>query len=253
MARYSVDDVVKYLDRYLSIRHITDDDRALNGLQVENSGRLTRIGAAVDASQASIGAAVASDTSFLIVHHGLFWSGLEPLTDRHGRRIRTLHAGDIALYSAHLPLDCHRVVGNNWLLARRLGLRQLKPFGNAHGTFIGVVGNRATTRENLVRTLVSELGGTPRSIPTGPQRVRRVAVVTGAGASLLRQAREAGADTLVTGEARHHAFFEAEEWGMNLILGGHYATETLGVKAVAAHLAERFGVEWGFFDHPTEL
>jgi putative NIF3 family GTP cyclohydrolase 1 type 2 len=118
---------------------------------------------------------------------------------------------------------------------------------------MGVVGSCRMDRDDLSRILAGELGAMPRVIPTGPERVRRVAVITGAGASFLNQAKAVGADTLVTGEARHHSYFDAEEWGVNLLLGGHYATETLGVKALAAHAARRFGVDWGFFDHPTEL
>jgi dinuclear metal center YbgI/SA1388 family protein len=253
MTLYCIDDVVSYLDRYLDVRSVPDDERSLNGLQVENSGRFSRVGAAVDACQASIDAAVASGVSLLLVHHGLFWGGIEPLTGRHGRRVRALHSGDVALYSAHLPLDCHREVGNNWLLARRLGLLDAEPFGTDRGAAIGAIGNRAVAREDLALDLGREVGTPPTVIPGGPRRVTRVAIVTGAGASFLAQARDAGADTLVTGEAPHHAALDAEEWGINLLLGGHYATEAVGVKALAAHVAVRFRVDWEFIDHPTGL
>jgi dinuclear metal center YbgI/SA1388 family protein len=253
MTQYCINDVVNHLNDYLAVGSTPDDARALNGLQVENSGRLTRVAAAVDACQATIDATAAIGASLLLVHHGLFWGGAEPITGRHARRVRALHVADIALYSAHLPLDCHREVGNNWLLAGRLGLRDPTPFGVEQGIAIGVEGRLEIGRNELVARLDQVLGTATRLIPCGPRRVARVAVVTGAGASFLPQASDAGVDTFVTGEVPHHAFLDAEEWGLNLLLGGHYATETPGVKALAAHVAERFGVEWEFIDHPTGL
>ena len=253
MSEYCIDDVVDFLDTYLRTRVIPDDSRALNGLQVANSGRLHRLAAAVDACQATIDSAVAAGAGLLIVHHGLFWGGLEPLTDRHGRRVRALIRGDLALYAAHLPLDCHPEVGNNRVLARGLGLRDLEPFGDYEGLKVGVVGAVQVSRADLAGALQRLLGAVPRVLPTGPETVQRVAVVTGAGSGHIREAREAGADTLITGEGPHHSYFDAEEWGVNVIFGGHYATETVGVKALAEHVSQRFSIPWDFLDHPTGL
>jgi len=255
VTRYSINDVVSYADEYLDVKLVQDDPRALNGLQVENSGRLSSIAAAVDACQATIDAAAACGASLLVVHHGMFWGGLERLAGRHGRRVRTLHSADVALYSSHLPLDCHAEVGNNPLLARDLGLHDVVALrgGAAAGPAIGVWGTANATREQVVGRLRTKLGVQPRVIAAGPSTVRRVAVVTGAGASELRVARDVGVDTFVTGEVAHQVYFDAEEWGINLVLGGHYATETVGVQALAAHLARRFGVDWRFLDHPTGL
>jgi dinuclear metal center YbgI/SA1388 family protein len=253
MSQYCVDDVVDFLDSYLRTQEIVDDARALNGTQVTNSGRLLRLAAAVDACQATIDAAVATGAGLLIVHHGLFWRGLEPLTGRHGRRVLALVRGDVALYAAHLPLDCHPEVGNNPVLARGIGLRDLQPFGDVQGVKIGVVGDIQASRANLAGAVQRLLGAVPRVLATGPEQVHRVAVVTGAGSQHLREALEAGADTLITGEGPHHSYFDAEEWGVNVILGGHYATETLGVKALAEVTAQRFNVPWEFLDHPTGL
>jgi dinuclear metal center YbgI/SA1388 family protein len=253
MPQYCISDVATYLDRFLRVDEVADDARALNGLQVENSGRLERVVAAVDACQASIDAAAARAAGLLLVHHGLFWGGLEALTGRHGRRVRALHQHDLAVYAAHLPLDCHPDVGNNAVLARELGLRDLAPFGEEDGVAIGVAGSLTVPRAALVEMLGRLLRVQPRVLAFGPAGVRRIAIVTGAGAKFIAAARAAGADTLITGEGPHHSYLDAEESGTNVILAGHYATETVGVKALAAHIADRFNVPWEFVDHPTGL
>jgi dinuclear metal center YbgI/SA1388 family protein len=244
-------EIVDYLDQYLRTSQVPDDPRALNGLQVENSGSISRILAAVDACKATIDLASAGD--LMVVHHGLFWSGLVPITGPRGRRIRALISRDIALYSSHLPLDCHPDVGNNFLLARRLGVVNLEPFGEAAGARVGVAGDISLSRADLAARLEAKLGVAPKVIGAGPDRVRRIGIVTGAGSSDLGEAAAVGLDTFVTGEGPHHTFLEAEELGINLIYAGHYATETLGVQALAGHLSEKFGVPWQFVDHPTGL
>jgi dinuclear metal center YbgI/SA1388 family protein len=253
MSSYCISDVVDYLDGYLRVREVPDDPRALNGLQVENSGRLERVAVAVDACQASIDAAGVRGAGLLLVHHGLFWSGLERLTGRHGRRVRALHQHDVALYAAHLPLDCHPEVGNNAVLARDLGVRGVVAFGEEDGVEIGLLGSLTIPRGGLVEMVGRLLRVQPRLLPLGPAAVKRIAIITGAGSKFIRSARAAGADTLITGEGPHHSYFDAEESGTNVILAGHYATETVGVKALAAHIANRFNVPWEFFDHPTGL
>jgi len=249
----TLDEVVRYLDGYLRVSEIPDDPRALNGLQVESSGPVGMVLGAVDASQAAIDAAVARRAGLLLVHHGIFWSGLEPLRGRFGRRVRALHRGDVALYSAHLPLDCHPVVGNNAVLARDLGLTDLTPFGRSPGIEIGVSGLFPGSLEELADRIARRLGHAPRVIGKGPSRVERVAIVTGAASDLLAEARDRGISTFLTGEGPHHTFFDAEEWGLNLIFGGHYATETVGVQALGEHLRRQFPLEFQFFDHPTGL
>jgi dinuclear metal center YbgI/SA1388 family protein len=253
MSQYCIHDVADYLDRYLRVHKVPDDPRALNGLQVENSGRLGRVVAAVDACQASIDGAAASEAGLLLVHHGLFWGGLEPLIGRQGRRVRALHAHDVAVYAAHLPLDCHPQVGNNAVLARELGVRDVLPFGEEDGVAIGLVGSLTVPRGGLVEMVGRLLKVEPRLLAFGPSGVKRIAIVTGAGSKFVRDARAAGADTLITGEGPHHSYLDAEESGTNVIFAGHYATETVGVKALAAHIADRFNVPWEFFDHPTGL
>ncbi|MEE8116245.1 MAG: Nif3-like dinuclear metal center hexameric protein [Gemmatimonadales bacterium] len=246
-------ELIGYLDTYLRVGEGPDYANALNGLQVANSGKLSKIAVAVDACQATIDAAAGMGADLLIVHHGLFWSGLEPLTGRHGRRVRALYLNDIALYSAHLPLDCHPEVGNNAVLARDLGLAEVEGFGEYNGVTIGVMGSYGGGLADLVDRLRGRLGGDTRVIACGPAVCRKVAIVSGAASDLLRAARDAGVDTFVTGEGPHHTYLDAEEWGMNLIYAGHYATETVGVIALAGHLERRFGMPWEFVDHPTGL
>jgi dinuclear metal center YbgI/SA1388 family protein len=253
MPMNGLEQLVAYLDEYLRVAEIPDDPRALNGLQVENSGVVGTILGAVDVSQAAIDAAVARGARMLLVHHGLFWGGLEPVRGRLGRRVRSLVLGDVALYSAHLPLDCHPEVGNNAVLARTLGLTDLAPFGRMDGIDVGISGVFSGDRDELAARLTRHLGVTPRVIGKGPSRLDRVAIVTGAGSDTLAEARDRGIGTLITGEGRHHTFFDAEEWGMNLIYAGHYATETVGVRALGRHLQERFAMTFEFFDHPTGL
>ena len=250
----SLTDIVRYLDSTLDVREVPDSARAVNGLQLETgTDEVVRVAAAVDACQAAIDGAVAANADLLLVHHGLFWNGLEPLTGRHGRRVRAALAGGLSIYGAHIPLDLHPRFGNNAVLARDLHLTAVQPFGMHEGVAIGCAGQLDMPREELAQRLESLVGARPHVVATGPERVRRVGIVTGAGSSALGEAADRGLDTLITGEAPHHAYFDAEEAGLNLILGGHYATETVGVKALAAHLAERFGVEWVFIDHPTGL
>lgn len=251
-------ELCRYLDSYLRIRDIPDDPSALNGLQVENSGTVTSIVAAVDASQATIDG-VTSAGSLLLVHHGLFWGGNQPVTDRRYRRLRALLARDTALYSAHIPLDVHPDVGNNHVLARGLGLSELAAFGNHKGILLGVAGHAPaamSSRESLVVALAGTLGVAESAIKLiagGPERIQRIGIITGGAGSAILQARDAGCDTFITGEGAAHTYFDAMEGGINVLYAGHYATETVGVKALAAHLSDRFHLPWEFHDHPTGL
>ncbi|HEX5520836.1 MAG TPA: Nif3-like dinuclear metal center hexameric protein [Longimicrobiaceae bacterium] len=243
-----------HLDDYLDIHNVPDYPGALNGLQVESSGREVRkVAAAVDASQAAIAAAIESGADLLLVHHGLFWDGNQPVTRRRYRRLRALIEADVALYGVHLPLDAHPEVGNNAVLARALGIEPEGRFGEYKGCPIGIWGTLDVGRERLAARLDELLGGRVRLIAGGPERIRRVGVITGGAASEIPAALAAGLDAFITGEGAHHNYFDAMEGGLNLYLGGHYATETWGVRALAQHLAERFGLEWVFLDQPTGL
>ncbi|MGD2154126.1 MAG: Nif3-like dinuclear metal center hexameric protein [Gemmatimonadales bacterium] len=254
MAAIALAELVAYLDDYLDLAGVPDYPDAWNGLQVENSGTVRKIAACTDACQATVEAAAERDADLLLVHHGLFWGrGVTPLTDRSYRRVRRLITADIALYSAHLPLDAHPEVGNNIELARGIGLDLGGRFGEYEGHAIGFWGGLQVTRSELGTRLEKLLGAEPFLIPAGPEDVRRVGVVTGGGGSMISQARDAGLDTFVTGEGPHHSYFDAQEWELNVFYAGHYATETLGVKALAHHLSEKYGLDWEFIDNPTGL
>ena len=257
-------EVVSYLDGYLRIGEIPDEPNAVNGLQVENTGYIGSVVAAVDASQATIDGVVAAmepgqPPPLLLVHHGLFWDGNVPLTSRRYRRIAALLDHDIAVYAAHIPLDVHPEVGNNAVLAERLGIEVQGWFGNYRGHTIGVWGQVPTssmTRELLTLELdrvLHKLKGGATLIPGGPERPERIGIITGGAGNMIGAAREAGLDTFITGEGPHHTYFDAMEWGLNVIYAGHYATETLGVQAMASNVAEYFDLNWDFHDHPTGL
>jgi dinuclear metal center YbgI/SA1388 family protein len=248
-----LDELVAYLDAWLRVREVPDDPEAMNGLQVENGGTVTSVAVAVDACEAVITASAARGADLLIVHHGLFWGPRVPVTGRAYRKLRALVGSGLALYSAHLPLDVHPDVGNNTVLAGLLGVQVTDRWGEYKGAPIGVAGPLSVERDEIGRRLQEHLGVAARLIPGGPVRTTRVGVITGAGGSMIRQAHAAGIDTFVTGEGAHHTYFDAEELGVNVFFAGHYATETVGVKALGEHLGERFGLPWSFIDHPTGL
>jgi len=249
----TLSEIVEYTSDYLRIDKIEDWPNALNGLQIENSGKVTKIGAAVDVSTRALSVAAAKYVDLLIVHHGLFWPGLQSVTGALRRQLKLAFENDIALYSAHLPLDLHSKVGNNTQLAAVLGLKSTKRFLKEKGQSVGLKAKASVPRSALIRKLRTVLGGSVKTFNFGPREPRRVGIITGAAGSEIYRVAEAKIDTFITGEAPHWAAVAAEELGMNLILGGHYATETFGVKALAAHLSERFTVPWEFLDFPTGL
>lgn len=246
-------ELVTYLDEYLDTASIGDWAAAHNGLQVENAGEVTRLAVAVDGSEAVVAAALRAGADLLIVHHGLFWGRTLPLTGRVYRKVSAMVTGNLAVYSSHLPLDIHAEVGNNPLLARAIGLMVESWWGETEGRLIGVAGTLDIPREELTTRLTRVLGSAPMLMPFGPARCHRVGIITGSAGSMIGDAAAAGCDTFITGEGQHHTFHDAEELGLNVYFGGHYATETLGVKALAEHLAARFGLPWSFIDRPTGL
>lgn len=251
-----LESLLQYLDSYLGIPDHPDYANALNGLQVQGRDEVRRVVAAVDTSEASVAAAVDAEADLLLVHHGLFWDGLQPLTGRRYRKVKPLLDNGIGLYSAHLPLDAHAEIGNCALLARALGLEVRGRFAEYKGTPIGWWGSydEGVAPAGLRDRLADALGGVAvHLIPGGPERVERVGVVTGGGASFVEEAAGLELHALVTGEGSHHTHFDAVELGVHVLFGGHYATETFGVRALAQHVAERFGLEWDFLDQPTGL
>ncbi|HEY0791809.1 MAG TPA: Nif3-like dinuclear metal center hexameric protein [Chthoniobacterales bacterium] len=245
--------ITSYLDTCLRLQDIADYPNALNGLQLENGGTVTRLGAAVDASEAVIGMAIVARVDLLIVHHGLYWGGLAPMVGPLHRKFRRAFQADLAIYSAHLPLDLHPEFGNNVLLARALGLPCQEPFFHSRGHALGVAAQVDLERSALVTSLEQAVRGRVWVCPAGSSRVRRVGIVTGGAGDQVAKAAAEGVDTFITGEGPHHAFALAEELGINLLYGGHYATETFGVRALAEHAANKFGLPWTFLDHPSGL
>jgi dinuclear metal center YbgI/SA1388 family protein len=245
--------IVEYTGKYLRVREIGDWPNALNGLQIENAGRVTKIGAVVDASTRALQEAARKHVDLLLVHHGLFWPGLQPVTGVLHRQLKLAFENDIALYSAHLPLDLHPKVGNNAQLAAALGLKTTSPFFEEKGQLIGLKARTSIPRDELVTKLGKSLGRKVTSFKFGPKRTKTIGIVTGGAGGEIYRVAEEKIDTFITGEAPHWAAVVAEELGMNLLLGGHYATETFGVKALAAHLSKRFKLPWEFLDLPTRL
>ena len=246
-------EIARYSDEFLRVAQCGDWSNALNGIQVENSGKVTKIGAAVDASTRTFAAAADAGVDLLVVHHGLFWPGVQAITGAFRQQIAFLLERDIALYSAHLPLDVHPLVGNNAQLATSLGLENLEPFLELKGQLAGVKSRTAVLRDELVRRLERSLGGPVKLAGSGPTVTASIGVVSGNGGPEIYNVAREGIDTFITGEAPHWAAVAAEELGVNLFIGGHYATETFGVKALAAHLSERFALPSEFIAAPTGL
>lgn len=257
MAR--LDAIVAHLDALLLTAETPDYSPALNGLQLANAGEVRGVAAAVDFSMAGIEGAIAAGANLLLLHHGMFWGGAQPIRGVAYERMKRLIAHDVAVYASHLPLDRHPTHGNNALLARELGLEPTGEFARFKTIAVGVRGEGDVPTATLVaraRRLAESHGGSVVATPHAPDRVtRRWAICTGAGASSesLREASELGIDTLVVGEGPHHTGVEARELGIVVVYAGHYATETLGVRALAAHVGETFGVPWTFVDAPTGL
>jgi dinuclear metal center YbgI/SA1388 family protein len=253
MPKASLHQIVAHCDALLRTSEINDYDGAVNGLQVENRGEVTRIAAAVDASLATIRKAIDARADLMIVHHGLFWSKRQPWTGKNFEVLRLLLDNGVAIYSSHLPLDLHPKLGNNAQLASALGLTKTKPFFFTKDQFLGVQAVAALSRDALVKRLRSATNTEVKLIPGGPKTCHRVGIVTGGAGAELKLAASEGVDTFITGEGPHWTFPLAEELGVNVLYGGHYATETFGVKALAAHLSRKFRLPWSFIDHPSGL
>ena len=255
----SLQEITASLDALLRTRDTPDYPTALNGLQAEHRGPVTKIAAAVDCSTRTIRGAIAGDANLLLVHHGLFWGGPQPLTGPFYSRVRLLFEHDVALYSSHLPLDAHEQFGNSFLLAREIALEPAAGFARYESIHCGVRGTCDVETAKLVerlRTFARSHGGEAvASRMEAGRRTRSWAICTGAGVSAdtLREAEELGVDTLITGEGPHWSAVEAEDRGMVIVYAGHYATETLGVRALAEHVARQFGLPWTWVAAPTGL
>ncbi len=251
--------IVRHLDEVLRVREVPDYPGALNGLQLDSDRAVRRVAVGVDASHTVITGAIAAGAELLIVHHGLFWGGAQRIVGPMRARLKPAFDAGLAIYGAHLPLDMHPELGNNVLLARALGLEPSAGFGRYQTISVGVSGVCDLATSDLVqraRTYAQAEDG--QLVVAGPvqgKRTRRWALITGAGASSdsLREAAALGVDTFITGEGPHHTAIEGPELGITMLYAGHYATETIGVKAVGAHLEATFGLPWSFIPAPSGL
>lgn len=252
-------DIASHLDALLQIAEVPDYPNAINGVQFAHRGPVRAVASAVDASERTIRGAAAAGANLLLVHHGLFWSGLQALTGFRHTRLRLLMEHDIAVYSAHLPLDVHTSFGNSFLLAKHLGLEASGGFAHFQGVACGVSGTAGMPTARLVGSLsafAGTHGGTAiASAYDADRETTRWAICSGAGAGVdtLAEATRMGIDTLIVGEGPHWTAVDAPERGLVIIYAGHYATETLGVRAVGSHLAEKFGIPHHFVAAPTGL
>lgn len=244
-------DIVRFLDTALRIAEIPDYSGAVNGLQLQNDGNVTRVASAVDASLPVIRKAIAAGADLLVVHHGMFWQGVQPLTGAFYQKIHEAMKANLAIYSAHLPLDVHPQWGNNALLAEAIGISCSGTFLPYKGLDVGLTGEIDITREELRQRLETAVGGPVLLCPAGPERIRRVGLCTGGAGSEVASA--VGLDAFISGEGPHWSYSLAEEMALNLFLAGHYATETFGVRQLGEVLASRYGIDAIFLEHPSGL
>lgn len=245
-------DLVSYLDNLLNLKAIPD--YGPQGLQVEGREEVRRLAAGVDAAHPTIDGALAEDADLLLVHHGIFWGETRRIAGAFGRKVRKLIQADLNLYAAHLALDMHPTLGNNAELCRLLTLQPVGSYFGYKGVDVGLIAmpEVETTFAELAAAFTQAVRPPLLVDRSGPERVRRVAVCSGDAVRSLEEAGRLGCDTLVTGERDYTMAHAAAELGMNVLYGGHYATETLGVQALARRLHEQFGLDWVFIDAPIE-
>lgn len=248
-----LESLLQYLDGYLDLSNVPDYTPAHNGLQVQGPNDVSKLGFAVDASERAITAAIEADCDLLLVHHGLFWDGEFRVVGRRARKLGALLEAGVGVFSAHLPLDGHAEVGNCVVLTRALGWEPVGRFGTFEGYELGWWSETDEDPEVLRGRLAEVVEGPVRMISGGQERIYRVGVVTGAASSLIKDAAAVGLDALITGEGPHHSYHDAVEYGVTVYFAGHYATETWGLKALAAHLEQRFDMPWVFLDDPSGL
>jgi len=251
--------IAEFLDDALNIANVPDYSNAVNGVQLANLGEIERVATAVDFSSETVTGAIDAGARLLIVHHGMFWGGIEPITAHRHQRLWSLITHDVAVYSAHLPLDIHPELGNNALLATRLGLSPSGGFFKYQTINVGLTGEGDVPTRVLAEKagdLAAEFRGTLVTTPFGDDRVtRRWGICTGSGAdsASLKEAAQRGIDTLIVGEGPHHTSVEARELGIVVLYAGHYATETLGVRALGDLLTRTLGITSTFIDAPSGL
>jgi dinuclear metal center YbgI/SA1388 family protein len=246
-------ELTAYLDEYLRIAEIKD--YGPQGLQIEGRDEVHKIVGMVDAQLPCVEHALSLGADLLLVHHGVFWGPPQRIVGSFGALIRAYIAADLNLYAAHLALDAHPIVGNNAELAHRLGLTVETMFAPVNGVPIGVIAAapNGIKFDYLVARFEQNVGPTRLVQAHGPRITHRVGIISGAGAREIPLAAALGCDTFLTGETSHAEYYAAQNTGLNVLYGGHYTTETVGVQALGLHLQEKFGVEFEFVDLPTGL
>ncbi len=251
-------DLREFVDRLneeLRTDAYADIDASANGLQVgPEHATIDRVAVAVDAAEATIDEAIDREADVLVVHHGLSWGGFDRVTGREYRLIERLIRNDVALYVSHLPLDGHPTLGNAAGIADALELSDREPFGELNGEYIGQRGRAsAPALDEIVDTLVGfEREQAVQTLDFGPQTVSDVAIVTGSGTDWLGEAIACGVDVLITGEGKQQVYHPAREASISVVLAGHYATETFGVRSIGDLTAD-WGLDVTYVSHPTGI
>lgn len=241
-------EIIEYCDKIIKTSNFSDFPGAMNGLQVQNSGKVLKIGAAVDAGLKPFLMAADKDINLLIVHHGLFWSPLQPVTENNYHKLKILFDNDIALYSSHLPLDAHPELGNNAVIAQKLGLKVIDRFLNYEGQQIGIIAKAPESRKLLSQMLKGLFPKNFQAIEFGSKNPKKIAISSGSGNMVVPEIKKLGIDTLITGELRQNHFNYAQEEELNLYPCGHYATEIFGVQALAHDVSQKFNIPWEFIE-----
>ncbi len=245
--------VSRFCNDRLKIEDVPDFPGAENGLQIANDGQVTKVGAAVDAGMEPFRKAVDANIDFLIVHHGLYWNPPVPLIGVAYEKIKLLLQNNIAVYSSHLPLDGHPEIGNNAIIARKLGLRTNSTIFPYEGVDAGLLTEGIESRQELRASLENLFPNGIQAIEFGPENLERIAILSGSGNSVVSEILGVGTNTLVTGELRQHHFNMAQELGLNLYACGHYATETFGVDALGREVGKQFGLGYEFIETSCPL
>ena len=247
------EDIVNYCDQRTKISEIKDFPGSYNGLQLENSGEVLKIGAAVDAGLVPFQKAISTGIDFIITHHGLFWTPPIPLINSAYEKVKLCIDHNLAVYGSHLPLDCHPEIGNNAILAKKLQLEPLASFLPYEGVDIGLITKNTQSRKDLSNRLKSLFPKGINSMEFGTDTPSKIAILTGSGQSAVDKILDAGADTLITGELKQHHFNLAQELKLNLYACGHYATETFGVDALAQEVSAKFDLPYEFIETECPL
>lgn len=253
-ASVPVEELLAHLDELLAPAGF--DDFGPNGLQLPGRTTVATVVTGVSAHVELLERALELGADLLLVHHGLLWDfQSRRISPRMARRLRLALGADLNVAMYHLPLDAHPDVGNNALIAEALGVVEREPFGRVRGRAMGCMARLASplSIEQLTARVAELTAREPLVFPSGPQRIERLAILSGGGAMQFGQAIEAGADAYLTGEPAEHVMAEAREAGVHFIAAGHHATETFGVRALGERLADRFGVRHVFVDVPNPV